>query len=78
MRSLPTLTGQRHNRSFETDTHRQLRRAHDLPPYGCRSVGSHNLRRFVLEPFSPNARFDFAALTRASAGAVELLDRCWT
>ena len=30
-----------------------------LPPYGSCLLGSVNLTRFVLEPFTPNARFDW-------------------
>jgi ribonucleoside-diphosphate reductase alpha chain len=46
-----------------------------LPSYGCCDLGSPNLTRFVLDPFSPNARFDFEAFARVVAIGVELLDR---
>lgn len=46
-----------------------------LPSYGCCDLGSPNLTRFVLDPFSPNARFDYEAFGRVVATGVELLDR---
>jgi len=46
-----------------------------LPSYGCCDLGSPNLTRFVLDPFSPNARFDFEGFGRVVATGVELLDR---
>ena len=30
-----------------------------LPPYGCCDLGSVDLTRFVRDPFTPGARFDF-------------------
>lgn len=45
-----------------------------LPPYGACDLGSLNLTRFVLAPFTPQARIDTNALIEATAGAVRLLD----
>ena len=45
-----------------------------LPAYGCCCLGSINLTLFVSEPFTPNARFDFEALTRVVRPAVRMLD----
>jgi ribonucleoside-diphosphate reductase alpha chain len=45
-----------------------------LPPYGACNLGSINLTRFVLEPFTGRARLDLDALAAASATAVRLLD----
>lgn len=46
-----------------------------LPDYGCCCLGSPNLTRFVREPFTPGAHFDYDAFQRAVAGGVEMLDR---
>ncbi len=46
-----------------------------LPAYGCCCLGSPNLTRFVRDPFTTEASFDFEAFQRAVAGGVELLDR---
>ncbi len=46
-----------------------------LPPYGCCCLGSPNLTRFVRNPFTSEAYFDYDAFKRAVAGGVELLDR---
>jgi len=46
-----------------------------LSPYGCCDVGHANLVRFVRDPFTPAARFDWSAFTQVVAGGVELLDR---
>lgn len=46
-----------------------------LPPYGCCCLGSANLNRFVLNPFSGDAKFDYDGFGRVVAGGVELLDR---
>src|SRR5258708_36889834 len=35
-----------------------------LPPYGACLLGSLNLARFVVEPFTPQARLDTEALAR--------------
>ncbi|UCH47717.1 MAG: adenosylcobalamin-dependent ribonucleoside-diphosphate reductase [Betaproteobacteria bacterium] len=45
-----------------------------LPAYGCCCLGSINLTLFVSEPYTPNARFDFEALTRVVRPAVRMLD----
>jgi ribonucleoside-diphosphate reductase alpha chain len=44
-----------------------------LPSYGC-DLGSLNLTRFVLSPFTPQARFDVDALMETTSVAVRLLD----
>lgn len=45
-----------------------------LPPYGACNLGSFNLTRFVTQPFTPHASFDFSSLTAAVNIAVRLLD----
>lgn len=45
-----------------------------LPPYGACDLGSLNLTRFVLAPFTPQARIDEQQLAAATAIAVRLLD----
>ena len=45
-----------------------------LPPYGACDLGSLNLTRFVLAPFTLEARIDHAALAEATQIAVRLLD----
>ena len=45
-----------------------------LPPYGACDLGSLNLTRFVLSPFSPEARIDIESLTETTDIAVRLLD----
>ena len=45
-----------------------------LPAYGCCCLGSINLTRFVIEPFSPRSRFDFEAFARVVRPAVRMLD----
>jgi ribonucleoside-diphosphate reductase alpha chain len=45
-----------------------------LPAYGCCCLGSINLTRFVSGPFTPQARFDFAAFGRVVHPAVRMLD----
>ena len=45
-----------------------------LPPYGCCCLGSINLTRFVVAPFTPQARFDFVAFGRVIRPAVRMLD----
>jgi ribonucleoside-diphosphate reductase alpha chain len=45
-----------------------------LPPYGACDLGSLNLTRFVLSPFTPEARIDFASLADTTRVAVRLLD----
>ena len=45
-----------------------------LPPYGACLLGSFNLTRFVVSPFTPDARLDVEALVRVVPTAVRLLD----
>src|SRR3954465_4503706 len=45
-----------------------------LPPYGACLLGSLNLARFVVEPFTPQARLDAAALARLVPDAVRMMD----
>ena len=45
-----------------------------LPPYGACDLGSVNLPRFVLDPFTPQARIDLSAVRDTVAIAVRLLD----
>jgi len=45
-----------------------------LPPYGACNLGSLNLTRFVLEPFSAGARLDLKGIAAATALAVRMLD----
>jgi ribonucleoside-diphosphate reductase alpha chain len=45
-----------------------------LPPYGACDLGSLNLTRFVLSPFTPEARIDFEGLAETARIAVRLLD----
>lgn len=45
-----------------------------LPAYGACLLGSLNLARFVLNPFSPKARIDDGALQQTAATAVRFLD----
>ncbi len=45
-----------------------------LPPYGACDLGSLNLTRFVVSPFTANARVDTASLIESVRDAVRLLD----
>ena len=45
-----------------------------LPSYGCCDLGSINLTRFVRQPFTPKAEFDFAGFTATVTVAVRMLD----
>ncbi|MBI2961858.1 MAG: adenosylcobalamin-dependent ribonucleoside-diphosphate reductase [Betaproteobacteria bacterium] len=45
-----------------------------LPSYGCCCLGSINLTRFVKNPFSEQAAFDFAAFGRVVDISVRMLD----
>lgn len=45
-----------------------------LPPYGACDLGSLNLTRFVLLPFTPQARIDTEGLAETTRVAVRLLD----
>jgi ribonucleoside-diphosphate reductase alpha chain len=48
-----------------------------LPPYGACDLGSLNLTRFVVTPFSARARLDLDALARAVPVAVRMLDNVY-
>ncbi|HET8693066.1 MAG TPA: adenosylcobalamin-dependent ribonucleoside-diphosphate reductase [Aquabacterium sp.] len=45
-----------------------------LPDYGCCDLGSINLTRFVRQPFTPDAHFDFDAFAQVAQTAVRMLD----
>ena len=45
-----------------------------LPSYGCCDLGSVDLTRFVQDPFTPEARFDFAGFAATVAVGVRMLD----
>jgi ribonucleoside-diphosphate reductase alpha chain len=45
-----------------------------LPDYGCCCLGSIDLTRFVREPFTDRARFDFDGFGALAATAVRMLD----
>ena len=45
-----------------------------LPPYGCCCLGSIDLTRFVREPFTEKASFDFDAFGPVVAVAIRMLD----
>ena len=45
-----------------------------LPPYGCCCLGSINLIRFVGNPFSEAAKFDFEAFSKCVGVSVRMLD----
>jgi ribonucleoside-diphosphate reductase alpha chain len=45
-----------------------------LPPYGACDLGSLNLTRFVMSPFSPQARIDVERLRETTRIAVRMLD----
>jgi ribonucleoside-diphosphate reductase alpha chain len=45
-----------------------------LPAYGCCCLGSVNLVRFVRDPFSEKARFDFEGFGKVVTTAVRMLD----
>src|SRR5215470_1893933 len=49
-----------------------------LPSYGCCCLGSIDLTRFVHEPFSGAARFDFDAFGEVVGVAVRMLDNVLT
>ena len=48
-----------------------------LPPFGACDLGSLNLTRFVVDPFSPQARLDVAALEKTAQVAVRMLDNVY-
>jgi ribonucleoside-diphosphate reductase alpha chain len=45
-----------------------------LPSYGCCCLGSISLTPFVLDPFTPQARFDEAGFAEVAAVATRMLD----
>ena len=45
-----------------------------LPPYGCCCLGSINLTRFVQDPFTEDAAFDFPAFAQVVRVAIRALD----
>ena len=45
-----------------------------LPAYGCCDLGSINVARFVRDPFTANASFDFESLGRIVDVSVRMLD----
>jgi ribonucleoside-diphosphate reductase alpha chain len=45
-----------------------------LPSYGCCDLGSIDLTRFVRNPFTPNATFDFYGFAATVAVGVRMLD----
>ena len=45
-----------------------------LPDYGCCCLGSINLTKFVLDPFTDNAKFDFTGFTEVVSNSVRMLD----
>jgi ribonucleoside-diphosphate reductase alpha chain len=45
-----------------------------LPPYGACLLGSVNLTRFIKEPFTDKAAFDFDRLAEVAGTAVRMLD----
>jgi len=45
-----------------------------LPPYGCCCLGSINLARLALDPFTENARLDYDRLRELATTAVRMLD----
>lgn len=46
-----------------------------LPGYGCCDLGALNLYRYVKNPFTHEAEFDYEAFSRVVPGAVRMLDR---
>jgi ribonucleoside-diphosphate reductase alpha chain len=45
-----------------------------LPSYGCCCLGSINITLFVVDPFTPKARFDFESFGELVRPAVRMLD----
>lgn len=48
-----------------------------LPAYGACNLGSLNLTRFVLAPFTPQSRLDMEAISAAAALATRMLDNVY-
>lgn len=48
-----------------------------LPPYGACDLGSINLARFVLDPFTPQARLDLGEIRAVAEVATRLLDNVY-
>lgn len=48
-----------------------------LPAYGACNLGSLNLTRFVLDPFTPQSRLDMDAISTAAALATRMLDNVY-
>jgi ribonucleoside-diphosphate reductase alpha chain len=48
-----------------------------LPPYGACDLGSLNLTRFVIAPFTAEARLDVPALARTAQVAARMLDNVY-
>jgi ribonucleoside-diphosphate reductase alpha chain len=48
-----------------------------LPPFGACDLGSLNLTRFVVAPFTPEAQLDIAALEKTAQVAVRMLDNVY-
>lgn len=47
----------------------------NLPGYGCCCLGAMNLYRYVKNPFTEQAEFDYDAFRRVIPGAIRMLDR---
>ena len=45
-----------------------------LPPYGCCCLGSIDLTRYVIEPFTERARFDFEHFAKTVEVSIRMLD----
>jgi ribonucleoside-diphosphate reductase alpha chain len=45
-----------------------------LPPYGCCCLGSINLTRFVRNPFTKKAEFDYAGFGKVVDVSIRMLD----
>src|SRR4051812_4170046 len=45
-----------------------------LPPYGCCCLGSIDLTRFIRDPFSPGAKFDFEKFGTVVETSIRMLD----
>lgn len=45
-----------------------------LPPYGACLLGSINLAKFVSDPFTPQARVDYAKLNQVVTTAIRMMD----